>query len=248
MQHPDPDSVSFFLEISKNPVINGISFLIGFVGFVLAIIFYIKSKKLKKPIYWMKTFELLKGEEKFSKMSILYEGAKVNTVSLTKVVFFNAGNETIDSGDIAQNDPLRIEIGGGTKILDKDIIYVKNKANNFRLEETGQNNILNIQFDYLDKEEGGVFQITHTGASPDAINLKGSIKGVSHILKRKNNGKLFYDICFSAIIMMLAFFVTNTRFHWPLKFSIYAIIVSILWIMFSKFPSGSVTRKYDNKI
>ncbi|MDD2889262.1 MAG: hypothetical protein PHE49_01295 [bacterium] len=196
----------------------------------------------------MKTFELLKGEEKFSKMSILYESTKVDTVSLTKVVFFNAGNETIDSGDIAQNDPLRIEIGGGTKILDKDIIYVKNKANNFRLEETEQNNILNIQFDYLDKEEGGVFQITHTGASPDAINLKGSIKGVSHILKRKNNGKLFYDICFSAIIMILAFFVTGSRFRWPIKFSIYAIFVSILWIMFSKFPSKSLTHKYDSKI
>lgn len=237
--------------VATNPIVG---FWIGFIGIILAVIFYSKSRKLKRPIYWMRTFEILKGEEKFPKLSIAYENGIVNTVSLTKIAFLNAGNETIDSGDIAPKNPLRIEIGGSFKILDKSVVYTKNEANNFRLEETEQKNTLKINFDYLDKNDGAIFQIIHDGASPDAINIKGSIKGVPRILNFKRKNYLNEIILLiGGVIAGLAGIAISRHFNLALHWEYLIILVIVIFIgaMFvlisSKLPK-SLIQNYDNKM
>lgn len=244
-------AASFFKGIATNPIVG---FWIGFIGIILAVIFYIKSRKLKRPIYWMRTFEILKGEEKFPKLSIAYESETINTVSLTKIAFLNAGNETIDSGDIAPKNPLRVEIGGSFKILDKSIVYHKNEANNFKLQETEEKNILKIDFDYLDKDEGAIFQIIHDGASADAINIRGSIKGVPHILRFKKKNYLNDSVLLiGGIIAALAGIAISKHFNLALfwEYLIMLVIAVFIGIIFglisSKLPKG-VFQNYDNRM
>ena len=37
-------------------------------------------------------------------------------------------------------------------------------------------------FDYLDKDDGGVIQIVHTGKSSDDVNVEGAIKGAKELV------------------------------------------------------------------
>jgi len=116
-------------------------------------------------------------------LEMSYRGKKIETATVTRVLFWNAGRETIHGTDMAEADPLTIRTKKGCEILDARVTQMKKPANQFTVV-LGQDSEVRIGFDYIDRNEGAVIQLIHTGRSSDDIQVLGTIKGVGTLARR----------------------------------------------------------------
>ncbi len=164
-------------QIDLNEII---SYTIGITGLISSIFFYLKSKKEKKPVYDIRTTQLLrKNITSIEKLDISYEGQELEDFSVTYISFWNAGRETIEGSDIVERDPIKINLEG-YKIYDYQII-IEEEKNNIHFEKEGVN-VIKLKFDYLDKNQGFLLKVYHNGSLSD-FKLTGSIKGSRPIQK-----------------------------------------------------------------
>ncbi len=173
------EKITKFIEtITNNP---WFLFITGVIT-ILAYIWGIRNKKVKRPKVLTKSINILTNNvDKIEGLKISYLDEEIPNVTITKVIIWNEGKETIDGSDIAPKDPLVIKALNDVRILNHNIIYVKNESNAIRLTKTINNKELKIDFDYLDYEEGVIIQILHTGDSTNAIDVEGSIKGFGKV-------------------------------------------------------------------
>jgi hypothetical protein len=163
-----------------NPVILAISLLVGLMSLILSIIFYIRGKKNKDPRYGLRSFVLINDfNNHFKSVNITSNGNKISNLTVTRLVFFNNGKETLDKSDFAQNDPFRIELKNNSKVIECNFIYRKNEANNFIFSVSPDQAKISMNFDYLDYTDGIILQILHTGLPRD-IKVMGMFKGAGH--------------------------------------------------------------------
>ncbi|MEA3281303.1 MAG: hypothetical protein U9Q68_01910 [Euryarchaeota archaeon] len=155
---------------------------IGIISFViptfLAIFFYLKGKKEKKPTFQIRSFNLVKEfSKKVTTIGLLYSGEKVENLTITKVIFWNMGNEPIRKDDIAVADPIRIVVDNKYEIFEAEILNdTANEANRFELVKNDNKSII-IAFDFLSHDEGVAIQIAHSGLSSEDVTLTGTIIG-----------------------------------------------------------------------
>ena len=180
------NTIQYFTELfNSNPLLNAISLFLAILGIIFSTFFYLKSKKIRMPIYVLRTVNLVRENvQKIDTVNILYSGNKVNNLSITKMAFWNDGKETINNSDVAQNNPIRLTIDKGCIFLDAEIIYQKNPSNGFDILISNDNKYIDITFDYFDFEEGIVLQVFHTGNESDDITLVGQIKSVKKIQRK----------------------------------------------------------------
>jgi hypothetical protein len=180
-------SISEFLKwVGTNPWLSIMSFALAVLGIALAIIFYFKSKKVKKPCYAILSTNILKEMvSKIESLSILYSGEQISNLTVSKIAFWNAGRDIINSQDIAQLDQLKIQVTDNYKILNAQINYEKNKANNFKISIDNSQRYINLNFEYLGKDDGVIIQILHTGLSNKDIYIVGTIKGADKLLQKQ---------------------------------------------------------------
>lgn len=156
-----------------------ISLIITIISVFLCILFHRKSIKKKKPTYCARTINVVKdGIIKIEAIEILFKGKRVEGLSMTEIAVWNAGKETINSSDVANNDMFMIELDGDGQILDYEIIYVNNKANAFEVRKFGKKSLAVI-FDYFDYNEGFIVRLYHTGANIPLV--RGAFKGVKSV-------------------------------------------------------------------
>lgn len=172
----------FIQQLGTNPWLNTLSFTVTLLSAVLAVFFYFKAKRAKKPRYAKRSINIVEDlVSRFESLEILYEGKKIENLTVTKVAFWNDGNETLQSNDIASVEPITIEVQSGHKILKAQKIYEKNVANKIDLKESSSESHLLIEFEYLDKSEGAIFQLFHTGISNEDVIVRGIIKGAGKV-------------------------------------------------------------------
>lgn len=163
------------------PWLNLVLLVLAITAIVLAVAFFIKSRRLKLPVYQVRTFRLI--EDKVSKiegMKILYRDQPIGNLSVSRVALWNRGSEPINDGDIAHADPLRIQVTSGFKLLGAEVSYQTSPANDFSIAIDLPNNTVRITFDYFHRDEGVVLRIYHTGTANTHINVCGTIKGADH--------------------------------------------------------------------
>jgi len=131
------DAIGIFNNLFKDStVLNFAMFLIGIISLITGIVFYVKSKKIKKPTYIIRTTELVKDNVQISaKIEISYAGEKVKNLSISKLAFWNDGKEPIKLDDIPSKASIKIKIPEGYEILDFETIHQK-KENNFKIHKT----------------------------------------------------------------------------------------------------------------
>lgn len=172
-------------SISSNPWLILISFIVTIISMILAILFYLKSRKTRKVEARIRSINLFKNNsEKIDKLSVFYDEKVVSNLTLTKIAFWNDGNDTINGSDIASTDPIKIVVQGEFIILESKIIYVKNESNLIRFADPINNSEVTLEFEYLDALEGVVIQILHTGNRSSDIRILGTIKGIGNINKQ----------------------------------------------------------------
>lgn len=164
-----------FLE--QNPWYGFIGIILSIVGIIATIYFAKKSRKEKDPKYFLRTHNLIRDfSNQLKALEINYAGQTISNLTVTRIFFWNNGMDTIDKVDIAEASPILIKMKNDYKILSAKVLYTKNATNRFSILQHPDESIL-INFDYLDKNEGGVIQILHTGQSSNDIELLGAIKG-----------------------------------------------------------------------
>ncbi|HEY9298702.1 MAG TPA: hypothetical protein VIQ31_20555, partial [Phormidium sp.] len=129
-------SSNWLNSVVANPWFGIISLMIGVLGVILSVVFYLKSKKVKRPFYDFGSYTL---EPKIQKLEMSYNSHKIERLTFTNLIFWNAGKDLINNKHIAAGDPLKIRLSGNHKILDVKLIYEANKVNQFNY------NIDNVQ-------------------------------------------------------------------------------------------------------
>lgn len=166
--------------MSGNP---GIAAIVGVVGttsgIVLAVLFYKLSKPRKLLAYATRTFRVVpQGRIKIQGLQITYYGYPVESLSVTRLAVWNAGNESIRRSDLPASDRPVIYGGGGIKIFETSVIETSAAANNVGLTLVDHPIVGSaIGFDFLDPGDGAVFSVVHSGNKLTDIRLNGEIIG-----------------------------------------------------------------------
>ena len=166
--------------VVENPelsvVLAAVGLLVGIVGTLVAV----KSRRIRKPRFAVSGQNLIRDfAARLEGLDIRYRGQPISTLTVTKVAIWNKGSETIKSEDIASSDPLRISILGG-EILDIEVIQTTKPSNLFKVAMGSEDEAL-VRFEYLDKNDGGVVQLLHTGSSPAKVRVLGAIIGAGTV-------------------------------------------------------------------
>ncbi|WP_338867964.1 hypothetical protein WBJ53_16250 [Spirosoma sp. SC4-14] len=178
-----------------NPTFNIVTLLLAIIGIILSFYFYFKSKKNKVPIYIARSVNLVRESiKKIETVEIMYAGSKIENLSLTKIALWNDGRDTISFNDVAHADPIKICIDEEYDILDAEILFQKNPANDFSVKIDSNRKAILINFDFFDFEEGIVIQLAHTGNSSDDVRLTGTIKSVKKILRKSLLNSIFPNL------------------------------------------------------
>lgn len=233
--------------INKNPWLNILFIVLAVLGIFFTIFFYIKSIRSRKPIYCIRTINLVKEKTiRVDSISILFEDNKIDNLSISKIAIWNEGRETINYSDIAKNDLFRIESITHTSILDCQIIFEKNSANGFKVIKS-ENNRINIEFDYFDKYEGIVIQVYHTGTMSSDLLLKGSFKGTKSIIRNDNTLRLFPRFIYEMFKYeyIKPYFVRRTI---GIIMLIFPLILSILFLVKSSSPEKIIEAPLWTKL
>src|SRR5688500_3410655 len=86
---------------------------IGYALAVLSLIYayyhYRKGLKIKEPVYSIKSNNLISGSTStLENLNISYKDYKVENLTVSKILFYNRGAETINRQDIETINPLKI--------------------------------------------------------------------------------------------------------------------------------------------
>jgi hypothetical protein len=160
--------------------VNIISITVGIVGMILAVVFYNKQKKEKRPVYSLRTFYVAgKVTESPNKLEIRYDDKIIDVLCLTKFAFWNAGRETIRREDISVNEPLIIKSAENVKIFDVELAF-KTRPNSFEVSKIDEHRI-SLSFDFIDLNQGVALNIYHNGFSRNDITCEGTLIGAKSI-------------------------------------------------------------------
>jgi len=179
------NSVADWLNsILGSPWARLVTLILAIIGPLLAIFFYSKGRKERLPCYDTLGFNLVKSfKGRFEALQVLYDGRLVHDLTVTRVILWNAGRETIRAEDVAGNDPIAIRPTTQCVILDAKVVQKNNLASQFEVDLRNSNVI--CRFEYLDKDEGAVIQIVHTGGGAHLIEVGGSVKGAGRLVRKE---------------------------------------------------------------
>lgn len=135
-----------------------------------------RNKEKLEFSYCLKSNSLIrKKKSKFEKLSIEYDGQQIDDLCVSKFTVWNSGNKTINCTDIVESKELTVSVNNECRVLDVELIACSEKTNNFLVEIEDEHTV-KIPFEYVDKKEGVVIQIIHTGTDED-IQIDCKIKG-----------------------------------------------------------------------
>lgn len=178
---------------------------------ILSIYLGFKALRKRKPRWAIRTTSLnLQEFGALGRVQLTYDGNPVPNVAVSKLLFWNKGSETIRKEDVAQASPIRIVARDDTRILDVQLLAENNDSSAFEHELADSGGIAWLKFDYIDRDQGAVFHVVHTGTSSESIAFEGRIMGVGKpkrvrepaTARQKLNFRLYMLYTLSAILAL----------------------------------------------
>jgi hypothetical protein len=165
-------------SLSRDTLIGIIGLLIGGISIILAFFFYFKSKKKIQIKFLTKDLNLLSnGIKKNEEIKFLFKNKEVDTLTISKIVIWNTGTETINKEDIPDKAPLVVLTTDKIIFYDVQLLDVSDRTNNVSIESDFEKTAIKINFDYIDSNQGFILKITHSGIQPSMFFVAGKIKG-----------------------------------------------------------------------
>jgi hypothetical protein len=240
--------MEYLTNILKDPQnilwVSTIGSIASLFGFILAFYFYNLSKKIKAPYCITTSHNIIKESiSSIDKLQIKYEDNDVINLTLTTVVFWNAGKETINRNDIVRMEPLQVGVGDNYSILNVKKTFEKNNANEIDHELSPDRKFFNINFEYMDQNEGVIYEVLHTGKTDKDVKICGLIKGAKPIKRNsilsinifpKPFDKIImsdlkqtiaFSFIFAGIVFIISNFVDKSYFNWLIVANSYIVFV-----------------------
>lgn len=180
--------------LSNIGIFNLVLGVLTILGFWLSYIGYLRARRVELPRYATRSSNIINKSTSFTTSAITVSAGNkpIDTLTITKLAFWNAGKITLDKKNVAKKDPFVIKCAPGTEIIDYEV-QLKEKANDVNLKLSPRKDRINVCFDYFAYKQGFVLKIYHTGESSTDISLEGSIKS-GHEIKRFTSNTAF---CYS---------------------------------------------------
>ncbi len=193
-------------ELMNNPYAWAFLSLISISSLLFAIYTWIAGRKVKEISIDYSINKIVKrGKTPISKLEMKFDGKPIQDLTASIFYIWNSGNEVIDASDIV---PLKLlHIGcKSDNILATEIIRQSDESNNFLIQRITSADI-EISFEYMDRGEGVMLQVLHTG-SEDELFFDCKIKGGRHIRDcsklRKDEGlRGFGRMCINELLPIL---------------------------------------------
>jgi len=154
--------------------------VVGLIGVVLAIFFFIRGRVIRRLAYQATGSNLIGGQhaELPVDVAVVYKGVPVPRVTKTTLIIWNAGNTTLDGRDIVSTDPLRIALEKDCKILDIQVVKRSRGVTGILASSDDRfpASVL-VTCDFLDSGDGARMEVLHTGDSGLAV-VVGTVKGL----------------------------------------------------------------------
>lgn len=172
--------------------------------------FFLLSRKQKRP-YWTYRNNYIIGKtgEGISGIRILFSDKEVKQVTASKVFLWNKGRDAIKEQDIPKSDLVRLVFPKKIEILDIKLLNKSRDSISVELEkiDTEQNHIINCNFNFLDKNDGFVLEILHTGGRDTQIEMAGTILGATKGFAYIKSLTKYRDTIENCIFLSLMIFV-----------------------------------------
>lgn len=173
-------------QLMYSPIAWAVLSVLTIGSVIYAIYCQYTNKERREISYTKKTNVLVRSRKsQFEKLLITYDTREIENLCISTFTLWNSGNRTISSQDIVKTKEISICLANNAKILDVEIIKVVETTNQFRIEKI-DDSMVKIIFDYIDKKEGLVFQVMHTGSEEDLL-IDCKIKGGKPIKKINND-------------------------------------------------------------
>jgi hypothetical protein len=227
-------------EYMTSDVITGL--ILSVVGIALSaigIILTIKAREKREPKCVYKTYRNIVKLSNEGKLKISYDGIEVDRICTTYIFFWNKGNKEIKKGDIPK--PLEIDLSDEKELylLDFKVIKVSRDAINLVVSQCWKHT-LQIDFDFLDKNDGAVIEVKHTGSIHILPSINGTILGVhegvkvkalsQRIAKRKDTKSIligYFVLAFGIILFPFSVFLLWNEMISTSRIYMILIIISI---------------------
>lgn len=157
-----------------------ISSLTTIVSAILAILFYYRGKKEKRPVFNHQTTSIIDPRlTKLRNLEITFGKIPINNLSLMKFAFWNAGKQSILRSDIAPSSPILLRFPESITVYDLEITF-QTPANNFSASKIDKHT-LRFDFDFMDYNDGFIVKVFHNGKGLIPPTISGTIIGAHPI-------------------------------------------------------------------
>jgi hypothetical protein len=146
---------------------------------IATIVLALKLVKKRKPVWAYKTTPIIGiGSNAPPELKLIFNGRPVDDVYRTLVIFFNAGNQTIEASDVRKQVTL---VFNSARILREPKLNANDTATEFsaKWSTSGEHSEVKLDFKCLDHNDGAVIEVIHDGKGK--VSCEGSIKETKKI-------------------------------------------------------------------
>lgn len=154
-------------------VLGVLSFVVAVAGLGGTWYFYRKGRREKAPVWAWETYSAFGGGLP-SRFKLVFGSQEVQRVSVTRIVFWNSGRETIRETDIAE--PLQFTFPEGCQVLEVEQESVS-RPQIAMVSELSPDHV-RLKFTFLDFNDGAAILVRHNGDSSTKPAARGTIVGV----------------------------------------------------------------------
>jgi hypothetical protein len=187
LQKGRPRLMGFF----ANPVVGIAGSLASLFGVLLAVYFFIQSRRYRELVYYVnpaRTVVVKTGEA--SRLRVLLGDRELRSdVTAAQIAIWNQGNEPIRSTNVLA--PFTIRTNPPTRLLEARIRRKSREVVDISLDQTHlQDGVLAVSWNILEQGDGGVIQLVYEGQPGTQITASGVIEGQREIRQLQYSGKI----------------------------------------------------------
>ena len=178
-------------ELLRNPYISLLLAVCTVIALPLTIVSIHISRKRKEFSYSDVSYSIARsGKKLIPQIKFTFNDIEIQNLTTSKVAIWNSGTEVLNEADVVKQQELAIIAQNGAEILHAEIIGASESTNNFHFTQQTANRV-SLSFDYVEKHEGIVVQLFHTGDRED-ITLNCKIKGGKPVKNANPRPKGFF--------------------------------------------------------
>ena len=169
------------MNFLKKISLNLFSIVLAVLGIFLACYFYFQGKEYPLLNFYenpAKATLINIGEVSNIKISVEGHG-DVKQLTASQIAIWNSGSKSIKRSNVLE--PFILYLPDGIDIIDATIKKTSRDIINFKVEPDFNKDIILISWDILEKDDGAIIQVLHTGNITSETMIGGIIEGQKDI-------------------------------------------------------------------